>query len=335
MINGISIVICCYNSENRLPKVLEHLEVQEAFEKYSWEIIVVDNASSDRTAEVARELWKRKDVPLRVEYESTPGLSNARLNGIKNSKFDIISFIDDDNWVEPNWIKKVFEIMDEDSSIALLGGRGEAAFEKDPPFWFEQYQGAFAVGSYGKKTGKQKTMIPGAGMNMRRSAWDYLRDNGFDFILTGRKGAALSSGEDQELSYAFLLAGFDIYYDNDLTFYHYMPSGRLQWNYLVKLYGAFARSAPVLNYYQILFVGAKGIKRLTHSNSVFSVLRSLYKYLSYLPRLIPLIVEKREGNYRILRYATYSNILKERIRLIFIFPGYVSRIKNGKWNKGL
>ena len=85
MINGISIVICCYNSENRLPKVLEHLEQQVMSESIAWEVLVVDNASKDRTAEVADKSWNREDVSIRVVYEPKPGLSNARLCGIANS----------------------------------------------------------------------------------------------------------------------------------------------------------------------------------------------------------------------------------------------------------
>ena len=193
MINGISVVICCFNSEERLPNVLKHLAEQEHDKDIQWEVVIVDNASKDRTAEVAMELWKREDVPFRVVHEPKSGLSHARLTGFAESKYDVISFVDDDNWVESKWIEKVFTIMNGDSKIGILGGRGDAVFEGEPPFWFKDFEAAFAVGSAGKKTGKQwSKLIRGAGMNIRRESWNYLRTNEFDFILSGRKGKSLS-----------------------------------------------------------------------------------------------------------------------------------------------
>ncbi len=120
MINGISIVICCFNSEQRLPKVLEHLDRQILIDSIQWEVVVVDNASRDRTSDVAKELWKREDVSLKVVFEPNPGLSSARMKGIDESSYDIISYIDDDNWVESGWIQKVYDGMNKDPKIGIL-----------------------------------------------------------------------------------------------------------------------------------------------------------------------------------------------------------------------
>jgi cellulose synthase/poly-beta-1,6-N-acetylglucosamine synthase-like glycosyltransferase len=54
---GVSVVICCYNSSQRLPQTLGHLLAQECEVDLPWEVIVVDNASTDGTAEVARSVW--------------------------------------------------------------------------------------------------------------------------------------------------------------------------------------------------------------------------------------------------------------------------------------
>jgi len=332
MINGISVVICCYNSEERLPKVLDHLEKQEVSDNIPWEVLVIDNASTDRTAQVALECWNRKNIPLRVVDEPNPGLSNARLAGFANATKEVISFVDDDNWVEPGWIRKVYDIMSGDPAIGILGGRGRAAFESDPPFWFEDFQGAFAVGPNKKTTGIQQTYITGAGMNVRKSAWDHLRSNGFEFILSGRKGKALTSGEDVEMSYAFLLAGYSLYYDDDLLFYHYMPAGRLQWGYLVKLYGAFGRSVPVVNLYSALLY-EQGFSRLLRTNTLLSTFRSIYRLLLFMPQQLSLLFEKREGNKKVLDSVYFRNILIQKIRLFCVFPSYVARLRNGAWIK--
>lgn len=331
MINGISLVVCCYNSEKRLPKVLDYINKQEIEDEISWEVLIVDNASTDRTSEVAREEWKRKDIPLKVVYEPKAGLSNARLTGFASSSYDIISFIDDDNWIEKRWIQKVFHIMSSDSNIGIMGGRGEAVFETDPPFWFEEHQSAFAVGPYGKITGKQREkLINGAGMSVRKSAWDKLRSEGFDFLLSGRKGKLLSSGEDVELCRAFLLAGYDLYYDNDLQFYHYMPAERLKWDYLVNLFRAFGRAAPIMHLYGAL-LHKNGFNRLKYTNTFLSTTRCFYNYLCFLPRMIPLLFTDNEGDRKVLNFVFVKYRFLESLRLFFVFPTYVSRIKNAAW----
>jgi glycosyltransferase involved in cell wall biosynthesis len=66
MKSGVSVIICCYNSEKRIEEVLHHLDKQKDTNHFLWEIILVDNASTDNTAEIARNTWTRKDVDLKV-----------------------------------------------------------------------------------------------------------------------------------------------------------------------------------------------------------------------------------------------------------------------------
>src|SRR5439155_12302864 len=86
---GISVVVCCYNSAQRLPATLGHLAAQEVHEGLDWEIIVVDNASTDETSRAAHAAWPAPPTcggypgaPLRVVFEPHAGLSNARQRGL-------------------------------------------------------------------------------------------------------------------------------------------------------------------------------------------------------------------------------------------------------------
>ena len=106
--DGISVIICCYNSSTLLPRTLEHLALQDVPENILWELIIVDNNSNDDTAEVARKEWEKYkiDIPFKVVYESNPGLSYARQKGVKEASFELLLFCDDDNWLEKNcWVK--------------------------------------------------------------------------------------------------------------------------------------------------------------------------------------------------------------------------------------
>ena len=71
---GVSVVICCHNSAKRLPETLAHLAAQDVPVGTPWEVIVVDNCSTDGTSEVASRTWaSRMTVPLRVVREERAG----------------------------------------------------------------------------------------------------------------------------------------------------------------------------------------------------------------------------------------------------------------------
>jgi len=159
-----------------------------------------------------------------------------------------------------------------------------------------------------------------------------LKSNGFEFILSGRKGKALTSGEDCELSYAIMLAGYTLYYDDDLLFYHYMPASRLRWEYLMKLFRAFGKPVPVVDLYEAL-LHRKGFSRLIRTNTLLSTLRAVYRLFLFLPQQLSLLLEEKEGNDKGLKSLYLRNILIEKLRLFFIFPSYVEKVKKGAWIK--
>ncbi|MCY7278070.1 MAG: glycosyltransferase family 2 protein, partial [Phormidesmis sp. CAN_BIN44] len=130
MVNGISIVICCYNSAQRLPETLAHLAAQAIPSTVPWEIIIIDNASTDNTADVARASWlSTSSAPLHIIHEPQQGLSYARLRGFCESTYDVISFVDDDNWVCPEWVQTVSEIMTQHPHVGACGGCSEAVLD--------------------------------------------------------------------------------------------------------------------------------------------------------------------------------------------------------------
>jgi glycosyltransferase involved in cell wall biosynthesis len=110
---GISVIICCYNSSLRLPKTLEYLSNQATGNLFPWEIILVDNNSSDNTSVIATNFWASLDidVPLIIVEESKPGLIYARNTGINKANYDFLIFCDDDNWLNKNYLCNVYKIL--------------------------------------------------------------------------------------------------------------------------------------------------------------------------------------------------------------------------------
>src|SRR6185437_8424396 len=109
MAPGISVIICCYNSATRLPETLKHLAAQHCPE-LNWELLIIDNASSDATSAEAPALWMQfgSTVPMRVIPEPTAGLSHARNKGVAEARHELILFCDDDNHFAPDYLHRAY-----------------------------------------------------------------------------------------------------------------------------------------------------------------------------------------------------------------------------------
>jgi glycosyltransferase involved in cell wall biosynthesis len=254
---GVSVIICCYNAAQRITPVLEALQRQRFTAAPSaWEVIVIDNASSDETANVSAEVWKRNPVTaFKTVREDRPGLMYARKRGISEAAFDIVSFIDDDNRVEDRWVEKLIEVFSSDESIGACGGSSKAVFEDECPGWFAQFENNYAVGRQMEKSGfidAHKGYLWGAGLSFRKSLWQELQQRGFKNLTVGREGKNITAGEDSELCYAFRLLGYKLYYRDDLSLEHYMPQTRMNFSYLLKMATGFGQAYARLNCYRVL-----------------------------------------------------------------------------------
>jgi len=259
---GVSVIVCCYNSSQRLPQTLAHL-AQQVVPDTHWEIIVVDNASNDNTAEVAKSEWskyKLETVSFRVINQPKPGLTYAREKGIEESRFDILIFCDDDNWLFCNYIHHAFIILQNNPSVGAAGGEGIEVAESKLPAWFNDYRKYFACYPQAEKSGiimDSIFFLYGAGLVVRRSALKSIYTQHIDLITTGRIGGGLASGDDNELCYLLRLHGYYLWYSSDLKFYHFMTPERLTLDYLFKLVKGIAYSSMRLVVYQYLLSGKK------------------------------------------------------------------------------
>lgn len=338
MNSGISVVICCYNSSGKITPTLQHLLKQELSEPVRWEVILVDNGSEDNTAELALQIWNSTNVPIRIVPEPRKGLSNARQTGIRESEYDLVCFVDDDNWVDSRWIENVYRRMKQHPNVALLGGQGQAVFEKDEPEWFEQFKHCYAIGPQAEKEGIMEDRLAflyGAGMTMRKAVWNQLFEKGFQFLLSDRSGNNLTSGGDMELCYAIRLSGYDLSYDPDLTFKHFMPAGRITVPYLVKLGGSFGRASVITDVYATMLLRQNGFERLKIHNTILSLLRSFYDYLKYIPVYLRLRNIDNEKINTLFRYEYKISCLSEKCRLFWRYPSIIKSVRKAAWHKEL
>ncbi|MEP7236273.1 MAG: glycosyltransferase [Ferruginibacter sp.] len=237
--NSISIVICCYNSSSLLPGVLQAIAQQKNIEAGDFEILVVNNNSTDNTKAVALQYFSLpalKTVYCKVVDEPEPGLSAAREKGFKESAYDYVLFCDDDNLMNPDFIANAMQLIKEKPGVDIFGSWCEGEFETPPPDWSKDMITSLAVGRPAEKTGFLQKPVNGACMIVKKSSYVALKNKSFQFLLSDRKGNILTSGGDTELCYAMLLSGGIIYFSEKLFFNHFIPTGRLQKKYFKKLY---------------------------------------------------------------------------------------------------
>lgn len=113
----LSFVIPAHNEEHYLGRCLESIAKARAGKKYDIEVIVVDNASTDATAQVAECF---KDV--RVVREPRKGLAQARQSGFAAATGDLIANVDADTMLPPGWVETVFTDFTDNSNLVALSG---------------------------------------------------------------------------------------------------------------------------------------------------------------------------------------------------------------------
>ena len=118
----ISVIICTYNRSQILGKTVESVAAQELPPSLNWEILVVDNNSTDETRQVAESLRSRYPERIRYLFEPRQGLSNARNTGIRESRGEIVAFMDDDETADGAWLQRLTANL-HTSEWAGAGGR--------------------------------------------------------------------------------------------------------------------------------------------------------------------------------------------------------------------
>jgi glycosyltransferase involved in cell wall biosynthesis len=324
---GVSLIICTFNGAKLLRASIPHILRQQVPEGIAWEVLFIDNASTDNTAQVILSQWD-SEIPMKVIREDEKGLIYARLRGIAEAGYGYISFIDDDNWIAPDWIREVYDFFEAHPGAGMVGSRNEAVFETSPPEWFREIQGNFAIGSQGLRTEdvtEERGYIWGAGMSLRKSAFERIREAGFKPVLVGRKGRSLLAGEDTEICFAFRLAGWQIWYNDSMQLQHYIPASRLEPGYLKRMYRGFGQS-------RALFPVYKAVLKNKKYKPLKLCLRSFRQFLPYMAWKATHLFTGKHATIQGLRYELQKQKMNSSLRNIFIYKEIYHRLQVLKQN---
>lgn len=131
----ISVAICTRNRSSSLNLTLESLSRMQSLEGASWELLIIDNGSTDSTDAVVANFVKR--LPVRRIFEAKPGLSNARNRAVDEACGRYLVWTDDDVTVEPGWLAAYAAAFSEYPDAAIFGGKILPILLPPTPKWFK------------------------------------------------------------------------------------------------------------------------------------------------------------------------------------------------------
>ena len=225
-----SVVIATFNRATELRRTLESLKGLRT--DRGWELIIVDNNSTDDTAGLVRDFAHRAPVPVRYVHETVQGRSAALNAGIQVAAGDVIVTTDDDVRVEPDWLERAGEAL-ERLQCGYIGGRVLPLWGGPRPVWLSERGGphwaVIALLDYGPDPIELITRMPlGVNMAFRREVFEIA--GGWD-VRIGRKAGTLLGQEVREWCIRARARGIRGFYVPELTVRHVISADRLSKRY--------------------------------------------------------------------------------------------------------
>jgi glucosyl-dolichyl phosphate glucuronosyltransferase len=186
----ISVCIYTFNRARLLEQALESV-CNQTLPVELYEVIVIDNCSTDDTWEVVKSFEKRV-INLRYSYEEHQGISHARNRGWKEANGVYVGYLDDDGVSPPDWLANASELINQ-ITPDLFGGPFYPIYDTPKPVWYKDEYGAFSLGDDARELNSQDEYLSGGNLFIRRQLLE--RMGGFDSGL-GMKGKQIGYGEE-------------------------------------------------------------------------------------------------------------------------------------------
>ena len=248
----LSAIICAHNPRPAyLRRTLEALHGQD-LPKQDWELLLVDNASQSALANAYDLSWHPH---ARHVLELQLGLSTARLRGIKELASDLLVFVDDDNVLDPNYLREVLRIKAEWPRLGAWGaGVIVPEYEVQPVERVKKLTGYLALRETTKARWSNvvltQTIPLGAGLCVRESVADSYHNMNKEFaiLISGRQGSGHLGGDDFEICHVACHLGLGIGIFPELRLTHLISKERVSPKYLLKIYEGSTISNILLAY---------------------------------------------------------------------------------------
>lgn len=224
----LSVIFCTYNREKYIYNAMKSIAEQD-YSRSDYEIVLVNNNSTDSTETICKQFCvDYPDVEFRYFVETNQGLSYARNRGVKESRGDILVFVDDDATAFDHYLSTISSFFDQHPTVSACGGPIVPVYEVEKPKWLSIYTeqllgGALYEGDKDKPFRNGK--YPGGGNSAFRK--EVFSKYGLFNVDLGRKGNGLIGAEEKDL-YDRLTRGQEVfYYLPQMGIHHYIPAKKL------------------------------------------------------------------------------------------------------------
>lgn len=239
----ISVIVCTHNRARSLGNVLESLSGIAPPLGEAWELVLVDNNSTDDTAQVIRRFASSASMPVRYVFEPKTGLSHARNAGIAEAHGDFLAFTDDDVKLDAAWLCELRQTFDRFECLGV-GGRIVPLWDRPKPDWLvTEGPGALMnvlpAFEFGMEPCLIRTAPYGANMAFQRAAFDKY---GLFRTDLGKIGKVSLTGEDTEFGDRLLLHGERVAYSPFAVVYHPVDEERAKKQYFERWYFSYGRT---------------------------------------------------------------------------------------------
>lgn len=210
----LSIVMSTFNRPEDTLRFLESLEATVTRSSVAWEVVVVDNNSTDHTPDVVAAYIGRAGYPLRLVTERKKGRSAGINAGIHATTGHYLAFTDDDILVTPEWVQCIIDYFDAHAEAGCIGGMVKLFNPEDAPITINTSP-IHAVIDNASFT-PHNTPILGCNTAIRKSLLDQI--GLFDLELG--VGTPTRSGEDVDLIYRTITSGYEVHYVPEIVVFH-------------------------------------------------------------------------------------------------------------------
>lgn len=212
----ISIAICTYNRHDLLKLNLEGF-LQQSNKLENYEILVIDNNSTDNTANLVKDL--SKNIPqLKYIFEPNQGLSYARNTAYKNALADYVAYLDDDAIPSENWVEEAVNII-KNYKPDIFGGTVYPYHLSPVPEWFKE---EYEIRQPQKHTGWMADGSHISAMNIVFKK-DLLEEFGGFTISRGMTANQLVYGDETEIITHAHKTNRKLFFSQELTVKHFVP----------------------------------------------------------------------------------------------------------------
>lgn len=236
-----SVVLCTHNRVSMLSRALESLSEVDVPAGLDWELLIVDNNSTDNTRVVVEEVAAAGRLPCRYLFEPIPGKSFALNSGIARAGGRVLVFTDDDVTFDRGWLRGLLAAFDA-PDCAGVGGQIVPVWPAPPPRWYSAtgpYALLPAVVRYQFDAAGPVTKPPyGANMAYRREMFERY---GMFRTDIGPRAREMIRGEDSEFGRRVLAGGERVLYVPTAIVHHPVEPERMRLRYFQQYYYAEGR----------------------------------------------------------------------------------------------